>query len=61
MCPRRLRLDGNYADWTHFLVRFNLKKFDRTRKKLMGREKHSIRQENVSEQIKMGKDIRPIR
>ena len=47
--------------WTHFLVRLNLKKFDRTRKKLIGREKRSIGQENVSEQIEMGQDIRPIR
>ena len=61
MCPSRLRLDGNYADWTHFLVRLNLKKFDRTRKKLIGREKPSIGQENVSEQIEMGQDIRPIK
>ena len=61
MCPSRLRLDGNYADRTHFLVLLNLKKFDRTRKKLIGREKPSIRQENVSEQVEMGQDIRPIR
>ena len=46
---------------THFLVQLNLKKFDRTRKKLIGQEKPSIGQENVSEQIEMGQDVRPIR
>ena len=31
--------------WTHFLVRLNLKTFDRTRKTLIGREKSLIGQE----------------
>ena len=51
----------NNIYYYHFLVRFNLKKFDRTRKKLIGREKRSIGQENVSKQIEMGQDIRPIK
>ena len=57
----QIEIGRELPDRTHFLVRLNLKKFDRTRKKLIGREKRLIGQENMSEQIEMEQDIRPIR
>ena len=36
---------GGETDWTHFLVRLNMKTFDRTKKTLIGREKSLIGQE----------------
>ena len=40
-----VRSEGGETDRTHFLVRLNLKTFDRTRKTLIGREKSLIGQE----------------
>ena len=40
-----VRSEGRETDRTHFLVRLNLKTFDRTRKTLIGREKPLIEQE----------------
>ena len=61
MCPISVIPVQSQSAWTHFLVQLNLKMFDQKRKKLIGQEKRSIGQENVSEQIEMGQDIRPIR
>ena len=40
-----VRSEGGKTDRTHFLVRLNMKTFDRTRKTLIGREKSLIGQE----------------
>ena len=49
-----VRSEGGETDRTHFLVRLNLKTFDRTRKTLIGREKPLIKQGKVDRMMEFG-------